>query len=567
MAKRIANNVKLLQPDKLPADWRELLLAIPGYDSIATAGNCLFDPEAAQTALDFFPNVLTHTEGLLAGEPFRLERWQQAVVANLFGWVEDKTGTRRYREVLIYVPRKNGKTPWCAGICLYVLACEGEVGAQIYGAAGDRDQAALLFNQAKGMVENEEALSDRLRIYGGQGQRKQILYEDLHSYYRIISADSGGSHGKNSSMVVVDELHEQPDSKLMDSLETSFASANRKHPLLIMLTTADYDRESVCNEKYDYACQVRDGVIDDVAFMPVIYEASIDDDWTSETVWEKANPNLGVSVDADYLRRECAKAKQVPRREAVFKRWHLDIRTDASSPWLPMDFWRLCGNAGWVDQAELVGRGCCAGLDLSSTMDLTALVLVFPCDPADGDDEKPRYAVLPFFWLPENRAPGRDVRNQHLYDEWARRGALELTPGNSVSQIRVAKRIVELADTYKIHEIAYDRWGSNWMEEELQADGLKIAPLGQGYRSMSAPSKDLEELIVGRRLEHFGHPVLKWNASNAVADTDSAGNIKPNKKKSANKIDGIVALIMGLAKAAVYRERISAYEERGVIWV
>ncbi len=315
---------------KISKKWEALLRLIPGYDPIGTANGAWFDAKAAQLALDFFPECLRHIEGDLADKPFVLQPWQQSFVANLIGWKrKDESGrtVRRYRETLLYVPRKNGKPPLAAGVALLIFFTDPERGQQDYIAASDREQAGLLFRHCKGMVEREPALSDRCRIYGGNaagGQSRSIVREQDGSFLRIVSADAESKHGGNTHLAIVDELHAQPNRDLVDVLQTSMASANRPQPLLICITTADYDRPSICNEKHGYASKVRDGIIQDPSFLPCIYEAGREDKLTDEAVWRKANPNLGVSVSLDFLKRETQRAKDTPAYENTVRQLHLN---------------------------------------------------------------------------------------------------------------------------------------------------------------------------------------------------------------------------------------------------
>lgn len=523
----------------VPAWARKLFALIPGYDPVATASpGEFFDQATARHALDFFGTQLQLIEGEAANRPFQLEAWQEAIIACLFGW-HRADGTRRYREAMIYVPRKNGKTPFCAGIVNLVMFTDGEPGAQIYSAAAEREQAALIFRHASGMIARNPAMASRARIYRSF---RSIEYAAEGTVYKALSADADTKHGLGAHLVIVDELHAHRDGELVDVLLTSTAA--RRQPLVIYITTADYARESVCNTKYDYASKVRDGVIPDSSFFPVLYEASVDDDWTDPKVWAKANPNLGVSVKLDYLERECQRAKSEPSYENTFKRLHLNIRTQQDVRWIPLDKWNACD--GEVDEAALAGRECFGGLDLSSKLDVTAWVLVFP-----PTDEDPKWRVLPRFFVPEDNARDRERRDRVPYTTWAAQGFIALTPGNVVDYEHVKAVIAEDARRFTIREIAYDSWNATQIALQLQDVGATMVEFGQGYRSMSEPSKEFERLIVSRDLAHGGNPVLTWMASHVAAESDPAGNIKPSKKKSTERIDGIVATVMALGRALV----------------
>lgn len=531
--------------------WLKLLGSLPGYDPFATAGpDCWFDSKLADKAIAFFPECLRHIEGAMAGKPFVLEPWERAYVANLFGWQREGTDgrpVRRYRESLLYVPRKNGKTPLAAGIGLYVLFCDGEAGQQNYIAAGEREQAGQLFRQAKGMVEQEPELASRCRVYGGNasaGQSRSIVRGD-NSFLRVIAADAEGQHGGNTHMAIIDELHTQPNRDLVDVLTTSMASANRRQPLFIQITTADFDRPSICNEKYDYATKVRDGIIKDPSFLPAVYEASREDDWRSPAVWRKANPNLGVSVSLEYLERECKRAQETPAYENTFRRLHLNQRTEQDVRAIPMDRWDVCGGDKF-DADDLDGLECWGGLDLASTTDLSALVLVFP--------HREGYRVLPRFWVPREWARLRSRRDRVPYEQWIAEGLITATDGDVIDYDVIRRDINALRDRYNVREIAADRWNATQIITQLQGDGVEVFGFGQGFASMTAPTKELLKLVVAGQLSHGGNPVLRWMASNTATETDAAGNLKPSKKKSTERIDGMVALVMALGRAMIREE-------------
>jgi phage terminase large subunit-like protein len=333
----------------------------------------------------------------------------------------------------------------------------------------------------------------------------------------------------------------------------------RRQPLIIHITTADFDRPSICNEKYDYACKVRDGIIHDPAFLPVIYEADRDDDWTNPEVWAKANPNLGISVSLQYLERECRRAQETPSYENTFKRLHLNMKTQQDVRWLGMEAWDACGEEA-IEESVLEGQECFAGLDLSTTTDISAFVLAF-------QDEEGVLTVLPRFWIPEDSALKRERRDRVPYVDWARQGLIETTPGNVIDYDRIRTHINDIKDRFKITEIAIDRWNATQLATQLQGDGFEVVAFGQGFKDMTAPTKELEKLVMSGKLRHAGHPVLRWMASNVAVETDAAGNLKPSKKKSTERIDGIVALVMALGRLMVTPIETSVYNTRGLRWV
>lgn len=519
---------------------------IPGYDPTAGADGYRFDVDLARRAVEFFPLHLCHIEGKLAGEPFELEPWQVAVIGNLFGWV-DKDGFRRYREMLLYVPRKNGKSPMCAGIGAYVFFADRESGQQDYLAAADREQAGMLFRHVKGMIENNPAMLERCRIYGGRaeaGQSRSCVKPD-GSFLRVVSADASTKHGGNSHLILVDELHAQPNRELVDVLQTSMASANRPQPLAIWITTADYMRPSICNDKYEYACGVRDGQIQDPRFLPVIYESLPEDDWTSPETWAKANPNLGVSVSTEYMEREVAKAQHDPAYEMTFRRLHLNQRTQAAVKWLPMERWDKCDELA----ADIWTRPCFGGLDLSSTEDLTAFALLWPEHEEDENGVPQLVAVdcIVRFWVPRETATTRARRDGVPYQAWLRQGHIEETEGDWIDYERIKRAIVEASEQYNLVKIGCDKWNAVPMIQSLTTEhGIECEIVSQAIASLSVGSKRLIDLLKRGKFRHDRNPVLRWNAGNAIADQDAAGNVKPSKRKSAEKVDGITAVVNGL---------------------
>lgn len=543
--------------------WRKILLGIPGYDSIATAGPAWFDPEAAQEPIDFIESCCIHIEGALAYQPFLLAPWQKSVVANLFGWKwldEFERTVRRYREMLLFVGRKNGKTPFVAAIANYVFFVDDEAGQQNYLAASTAEQASLAFRHVSGMIEAERRMADRARIY--RSFKSVVKLGEQQSFIKVLAGDekkdAKGKHGGNPHLVIVDELHAQPTPDLVEALATSFASANRAQPLFIHATTSDYERPSICNRKHDYACQVRDGIINNPRFLPVIYEASRDDDWTKLRTWRKANPNLGVSVSVDYLRQACRDAQAQPEYENTFKRMHLNIRTEQATRWMVMSEWDACG--GEVDREELKGLQCWAGIDLAQKVDIAACVLFFP----DAGN-----ALVPFFWLPRDSAEDREHRDQVPYLTWARQGFIELTPGNTIDYAFIRKRVKELAEEYKLVDIGYDPYDARHFAQELQdEDGFTMVEFRQGFISMNEPAKHLQTLVRSGQLRHGANPVLRWMASNVVVRVDPSDNIRFDKAKSAEKVDGIVAAAMAIGRALQAQKTAqSVYEERGVLTV
>lgn len=526
-----------------------------------------FDHESADHAVQFIETACRHVKGELAGQPLKLEKWQREIVRGIFGWKKKDDHLRLFRRVYIEIPRKNGKSTLGAALALYLLFADGEPGAEIYSAAADTDQASIVFSIAKQMVDLD---SDLAKV--SQSFRRSIIYKS--NTYQVLSADAPTKHGKNSHGIIFDELHAQPNRELFDVLKTSMGA--RRQPLMIMFTTAGYDRSSVCGEIHDYALKILDGTLDDPSFLPIIFCADDSDDWTDWRTWKKANPNFGISIKRDYLEAECEAAKSVIAQENTFKRLHLNIWTQQETRWLSMAKWDLCGQK--IDEASLVGKECYAGLDLAKVEDLSALVLVFP--PTRLDD---CYTVLPYFFIPEEDLMQRIKRDRVPYDAWRRAGLIDITPGAQIDYDFILHRIAEIRSRFNLRRLAYDRWGAprivsdlidryGFITDESVAERTGqpvLCQFGQGFASMSAPSKELLNLILARKINHGGNPILRWMANNVVVVQDAAGNIKPDKQKSREKIDGIVALIMAIDLATRHArpKPRSVYEERDVLFV
>ncbi|MGB7479862.1 MAG: terminase TerL endonuclease subunit [Burkholderiaceae bacterium] len=491
-----------------------------------------YDGAAAERAVQFFAKVLTHTKGEWAGQPLVLSDWQaDQIIRPLFGW-KRQDGTRRYRTAYIQIPRKAGKSTLSAGIALYCLLADGEAGAEVYSAAADREQAAIVFEMAKGMADASAALRSRVKSY-----KRSITVQATASSYKVLSADAFTKHGLNASCIIFDELHAQPNRELWDVLTTSTGA--RKQPLTVAITTAGYDRHSICYELYSHACKVRDGILIDDAFLPVIYEAGKDDDWQDPATWHKAHPSLGVSVQESYLAAECLKAQQMPAYENTFRRLMLNQWTEQATRWLSMEAWDKCGG----DLPDLAGMACYAGLDLSTTTDISALVLAFPVGGT--------VHLLPFFFVPQEGVKKRSERDRVPYDQWIKQGHIIATPGAVIDYDYIRAKLNELAERYQIKEIAIDRWNAAQLSTQLSGDGFEMIGFGQGFASMSSPTKELEKRIIAGEINHGGNPVLRWMASNVATEQDAAGNVKPSKKKSTERIDGIVAAIMCLGRIGV----------------
>lgn len=513
-----------------------------------------YDKAKADRAVAFIEN-LRHTKGKWAGKKFLLLPWQEQIIRDLFGIVGEN-GKRQFLTAYVEIPKKQGKSELAAAIALYLLYADNEPSAEVYGAACDRSQASIVFDVAKQMVQMTPALLKRSKITAAT---KRIVNYSNAGFYQVLSAETGTKHGLNVSGLVFDEIHAQPNRKLYDVLTKGSGDA-REQPLFFIITTAGTDKNSICYELHSKALDIKAGRKKDHTFYPVVYGLTEADDWNDEANWYKANPSLGHTISIDRVREAYKNALENPAEENVFKQLRLNIWTSATVCWIPDHIYDR-GNLP-IDMDSLLGRECYGGLDLSSTSDITAFVLVFP---PRTEDEK--YIILPFFWLPEDTLGLRCRRDHVLYDVWELQDYLKTTEGNVIHYGFIEKFIEELGEKYHIKEIAFDRWNATQMVQNLEGMGFTVIPFGQGYKDMSPPSKELYKLLMEGNINHGGQPVLKWMAQNVVMRQDPAGNIKPDKEKSSEKIDGIVATIMALDRCIRNQgDDGSVYDERGIIY-
>ena len=520
------------------------------------AKDSYYDEEAADFAVAFIEN-LCHTKGTWAGKPFELLDWQEQIIRDIFGILKPN-GYRQFNTAYVEIPKKNGKSELAAAVALLLTCGDGEERAEVYGCAADRQQASIVFEVAADMVRMCPALSKRVKILASQ---KRIIYIPTNSFYQVLSAEAYSKHGFNIHGVVFDELHTQPNRKLFDVMTKGSGDA-RMQPLYFLITTAGTDTNSICYETHQKALDILEGRKVDSTFYPVIYGAAENEDWTDPKVWKKANPSLGETIGMDKVVAACNSARQNPGEENAFRQLRLNQWVKQAVRWMPMEKWDAC--AFPVSEDDLEGRVCYGGLDLSSTTDITAFVLVFP--PMDDDD---KFYVLPYFWVPEDTMELR-VRRDHVpYDLWERQGYLMTTEGNVVHYGFIEKFIERLGERFNIREIAFDRWGAIQMVQNLEGMGFTVIPFGQGFKDMSPPTKELMKLTLEKKIAHGGHPVLRWMMDNIYIRTDPAGNIKADKEKSTEKIDGAVATIMALDRA-IRNGNVSdasVYDGRGILFL
>lgn len=506
-----------------------------------------FDERAAERAINFFP-LLRHSKGEWAGQPFELEPWQQFIVGSLFSWKRED-GLRRFRTAYVSVGRKNGKTTTVAGLGLLLAFFDNESGSEVYAAAVKRDQAKITWSEAQRMVQRTPALSARVKAFA-----HNLHAPDTASKFEPVSSDYNSLDGLNVHGGIIDEYHAHPNGSLADVIES--ATGARRQPLIIYTTTAGHDNESACHDLDKYVSQILEGLVaDDTVFG---YVARIDegDQWDDPAVWPKANPNLGVSVKLDDLERQCERAKQIPREQNEFRRKRCNQWTEQAERWLDLGLWDGCDGK----PAVVAGDLSFAGLDLSSTTDLSALTLLFP--RPDGE-----YDLLCRFWCPEEGIYERTRRDKVPYDAWVRDGWITATPGDVVDYEFIRAQINEDSGLYDIREIGFDAWNASGLATQLMGDGAEMVKIPQNYSSLNEACKELERLLRAGKIRHGGNPVLRWMAANVAVDEGPNESIRPSKKRSHERIDGIVALVMALSRAMVHQQQEtgSVYEQRGVL--
>lgn len=483
-----------------------------------------------------FVETLPLTSGMHAGQKMRLRPWQREIIEAIYR--TDENGRRIVRTALVTMPRKNGKTQLAAALALcHLIGPEAEQRGQVYSAAADRDQAAIIFRELEAIILAVPEFAERCNI---RSFNKQIEDEETGSVYSALSSDARKAHGLSPSFMIYDELAQAPNRHLYDNLTTGTGA--RAEPLMVVISTQSSDPNHIMSELVDYGQKLLDGSLPpDPSFHATIYAAREDADPWSEDTWHTCNPALGDFRSLEEMRQFAEQAKRIPAKEAAFRNLYLNQRVDAEQRFIGSADWDAC--AGTVDPIDLEGRPCWAGLDLSSTTDLTALVLYFP---EDGG------AVLPFFWVPQERLAEREDKDRVPYRLWADQGHIEPTPGRAIDKRAVALRLAEIASRFDLRGVGFDRWRMADLKKILEDEGIEL-PLkdwGQGFKDMGPAVDVLESLILDRKLKHGGHPVLMWCSSNAVVSVDPAGARKIAKDKSRDRVDGLVALCMAVGLAS-----------------
>lgn len=507
-----------------------------------------FSEKAAGAAVRFY-SLLTHNKGKWAGQPLTLEPWQQFIIASLFGW-KRADGTRRFRESYTEVARKNGKSTFSSGVGLQLLVADGEQGAEIYTAATKKEQARIVFGDAQNMARKSTALGRFIKV-----QQHSIFAPSSLSKMVPMSADANTEDGLNPHGIIIDEYHAHPNDALYSVLKS--ATGARAQPLLSIITTAGFNRLGPCAQLRKSCIGILEQLYEDDAYFTIIFTLDAEDDWLDESTWVKANPNLGVSVSLEYLQEQCRTAQRLPSQQVNFKTKHLNLWTDSSEVWMPHELWMQ--GATPVDEEALRGKMCFGGLDLASHRDLCALVLLFP-------DGQGFFDVLMRFWVPADSVEERSKKDGVPYAEWVEAGLITATPGNVTDYNFIKAEVLELAAAYQIQDIGFDPYNASQLVVDLTEEGVSMSAFRQGFLTMSAPTKELEKLVLGAKIRHGGNPVLAWMNGNVELRHDPAGNIKIDKGKSKEKVDGMIALVESIGVwLTAEADGTSVYEDRGLL--
>jgi len=519
--------------DKITKQWMR-----SAADERAVDAGCRFDLQAADRVRQFAAKFCRHAEGQFAGKPFELFDWEWLdVVGPLYGW-KDAAGIRRYSKFAGWVPKKQGKSSLAAVLIVYMLLADGEAAAEIYGAARDRGQAGVVFKVVQNMVNQSPALLQYLKVIPSV---KRIVFEQRASFYTVLSAEARKTgHGVNGHFAVIDELH-VVTAELYNTLR--YCGASRRQPIFFEISTAGNDKTSLGYERYLYAKSVRDGSnTDDTRLLVYITEADGNDVWEDEKQWRKANPSLGHTIALDKFRADFSEAKNgTPSDRAAFRQLRLNIWQDATSGYFDMQQWDACGRFA-VSLEALHDRDCYGGLDLANTLDMTCFALAFP-------DEDGGYTLLLWCWVPEDINQERERTNRRTYYDWIQQGLIRKTEGDELDYARVRRDVREIGEHHNIKSIGYDPWNAGQIAQELQSDGFVMEKVPQCIANFNEALVAMSRLLKAGTLRHGANPVLRWMAGNTVVRADGLGCVMPARKKSTDKIDGIVAEAMAIGQA------------------
>lgn len=519
--------------------------------------DAVFVEAAAARATHFVEEYCRHSRGELGGQKFTLVPWERAMVRAIFGWLRKSTGRRWYRRADLWIPRKNGKSTFAAALALYLLFADNELAAEVYLVANDKSQTKQVFQEAKYSTQTDPTLAEMSQIFDS-ARTKSILVPETMSSLEALSSDPKNKDGKSISGCVFDEIHELRDRELWKKMRTGGGA--RTQPLLIAISTAGHDRNTVGWEEYQIDKRIVAGKSGIQDRLVIIFEADPDDDWKSEDTWRKANPMYDLMESCrSQIRSVFAEALEKASDEAAFKRYHLNLWTGAKTSAFNLDKWDACDEK--FSPANLMGLPAWIGVDLSKRSDITAAVLLFRKEI----DSQAHYFAVPRFWLPEDEIDLKERRDGVQYREWARAGYLVLTPGNVVDYDFILSQILEWQRAYNPREVAYDPYNATQFANQLLAAGVTAVEFAQHIRNVNAPTKELMNLVLCRRFHHGGNPILRWMAENAASIRDVNDNEKLTKSKSTGRIDGLSATINALGRASLDKSQPSVYEQRGVL--
>lgn len=551
-----SNYIAQVQSGKIPAcKWVKLAIQRHLNDLKASKKKRIyFDEEAADRVIEFF-SLLKHYKGKYKGENFHLLPWQAFFIAMLFGWKKDN-GLRRFTYAYLKVSRKNGKTTLASGICLYGLIADQESASEVYTSATTRDQASICFKDATEIINADQNLKSIVEVW-----KNSITCGS--SFLKPVSSEAGNLDGLNPHIALVDEYHAHRDDQVFNVMKSGMGS--RTQPIHLTITTAGFNRTSPCYT-YEKTCKrILEGELEDDAQLALIYDLDEEDDYLDPDCWIKANPSLGATPSIEYLEREVQQAKNNPSQLVNLLTKNFNKWTDSSSTWIEYKQWKSCQMPDHIDDDYLSTLDCYGALDLSSTRDITSFTKTWI-------DDGVLYSRNTYY-IPEETLLARVKKDRVRYDVWAEEGWIKITPGNTLDYQYIKQDILQDMDRFQLKAIAFDRWNSDQLVIWLTGAGVEMYPHGQGFVSMSAPSKKFETMVYQNKFLHDGNPVTAWMLGNIELSTDPSGNIKPDKKKSSEKIDGIVSAIMSLGlimsnDLLEAEDGPSRYEEEeGGLWV
>ncbi len=518
-------------------------------DEAAADAGCYFDLAAADRVRFFFERFIRHSKGQFAGKKFELLDWEwDRIVAPIFGW-KMPDGTRRFRRAGIALPKKQGKSTLLSGLSIYMLMGDNEPGAEVYSAAADRDQAAIIYNEAANMVEASASLEALLRV---RRATKIIRYPKGQGIYKALSSDVATKEGLNIHCLLFDELHAQPNWNLWNTLR--YGGAARRQPLLIWISTAGvYDPNSLCLTQWNIARDIQDSKIVDISYHACIYETPKDADWKSPGVWKAANPSFGVTTPVRDFEEAVVEAEASPVNENNFKRYRLNMWTQQVTRWISQKRW--ADGRRDAKLSDFYRKPCRIGLDLASTTDIVAADIQFKVDDT--------YMNFPMFWVPQPTLRARELNNRTSLEHWARQGFIKLTTASeAVDYDVILEDLLRVAEKVRVTEFAIDPWNATQLATNLQKNNFKVEFVRQGFASLGPASKEFEKLIIAGKWFYQANPVLDWMIGNVAVEQDAAGNIKPSKRRSAEKIDGVIAMINPLALAIKAVAKKSKYDKQ-----